>query len=313
MRLRWADRTLPLGENGGKTSLRAQKNGINVRDVIFIVGMGRSGSSALTRVLSLSGAALPLEILPPNYANPTGYWEPAVAVAMNDRFLHERSSSWYDSTLRLQTVAEGAAEREAFIDEIAAFLIDGFEPGGPLVVKDPRISALLPYWTAAAEAAGLQPAIIHNFRRPDDVAMSLACRDALEAGQSESLWLKYNLVSERDGRPFRRVFVSYEALMSDWRRVATRCIDGLGIDLAVRPGSAVSEFLSPELHHHASLAELRSGPERGGLAGRTYALLRDAEDADGDSAAFDAAFHEFAASFAPPSERLPLTRPANVA
>jgi hypothetical protein len=283
-----------------------------VRDVIFIVGMGRSGSSALTRVLSLSGAALPLEILPANFANPTGYWEPAVAVAMNDRFLRDRSSSWYDCTLRLQTIAAGAGERAAFIDEIAAFLVDGFEPRGPLVVKDPRISALLPYWTAAAAAAGLRPAVIHNFRRPDDVAMSLACRDALEAGQSESLWLKYNLVSERDGRPYRRVFVSYEALMSDWRRVATRCIDGLGVDLGVRSDSAVSEFLSSDLHHHASLAELRAGPDRSGLAARTYGLLRDAEEAGSDSGAFDAAFHEFA-SFGAPHEFGPRTQEQSVA
>jgi hypothetical protein len=257
--------------------------------------MGRSGSSALTRVLSLSGAALPLQTLPPNFANPTGYWEPAASVALNDRVLRERSSSWYDPTLRLQTTVVGARER-AFVEEAAAILADGFEPDGPLVVKDPRISALLPYWTAAAVQAGFRPKIIHNFRRPDDVAMSLACRDELSAADSNALWLKYNFVPERDGRPYPRVFVSYEALMTDWRRVATHCIRGLGLGLTVRAGSAVSDFLSLALQHHASPPDRPVEPNPDGLLARTYRLLREAEETGGDPAAFDAGFRDLVLS-----------------
>jgi hypothetical protein len=40
-----------------------------VRDAIAVVGMGRSGTSAL----ALCGGAMPLQLLPPNLGSPTGY------------------------------------------------------------------------------------------------------------------------------------------------------------------------------------------------------------------------------------------------
>src|ERR1700730_14533830 len=101
--------------------------------------MGRSGSSALTRVLSLCGAALPLRVLPANYGNPTGYWEPALAVEINDRFLDGYASSWYDSSLRLQLPRGPSHEAATLIEQAASLLADSFETSGPIVVKEPRI------------------------------------------------------------------------------------------------------------------------------------------------------------------------------
>ena len=48
-------------------------------NIIFILGMGRSGTSALARLLSLCGGRLPDELLPPNDANPTGVVSHGVA------------------------------------------------------------------------------------------------------------------------------------------------------------------------------------------------------------------------------------------
>jgi hypothetical protein len=267
------------------------------RDVVFIVGTGRSGSSALTRVLSLCGAALPKRPLAPNFANPTGYWEPELAVEINDRFLAAHSSSWYDVSPALQLNGVHDPSREAFVAEMTALLSDGFEAGGPIVVKEPRISGLLPYWIKAASAAGLRVKIVHNFRRPDDVAASLAHRDGIPPEHSDALWLKYNLISERDARAFPRVFVAYEDLMNDWRRVATDCIARLGLRLTISDvtASGVDEFLSRDLQHHASPGDRPvAGGE--GLIARTYDLLNAAKHGDAAPAAFDAILAEYVAA-----------------
>ncbi len=50
-------------------------------------GMHRSGTSALTRVLSLLGAALPQHILGAGPGNETGHWEPLRLVGYHDRML----------------------------------------------------------------------------------------------------------------------------------------------------------------------------------------------------------------------------------
>ena|SRR5712692_4834194 len=66
------------------------------RQVLFILGMGRSGSSALTRVLSLCGGSLPEPLLGSGPGNPTGHWEPLDALKMNDEFLMRHGSGWWD-------------------------------------------------------------------------------------------------------------------------------------------------------------------------------------------------------------------------
>jgi hypothetical protein len=61
--------------------------------LLFVLGMGRSGTSALTRVLSLCGAALPPGMLGADAGNPRGYWEPRAALGINERFLYRHGSS----------------------------------------------------------------------------------------------------------------------------------------------------------------------------------------------------------------------------
>lgn len=263
-----------------------------MRDAIFVVGTGRTGSSALARVLGLCGGALPLRTLPANFANPTGYWEPELSVALNDRFLEAHGSSWHDATLRLQLGSVEQREADGLVRDASFLLALAFESHGPLVIKDPRISALLPYWTEAAHRAGMRTTIVHNFRNPEDVAASLASRDGLSRAESDALWLKYNLLAERETRAFPRVFVSYEELLGGWEGLVGRCRQELGVALSVTEGRqhAVEAFLSPQQRHHASGAI----DDAAGPVARSYALLRDAQRGRADAAAFDELFAAFA-------------------
>jgi hypothetical protein len=255
--------------------------------------MGRSGTSALTRVLSLCGAALPLKTLPADVANPRGYWEPQGALDLNIAFLSRHHSSWYDDDLELEI----DEEPNGFIDEIASFLAVGFEPEGPLVIKEPRVSALLPFWLEAAARAGLRSTIVHSFRRPDDVASSLRVRDGLSTAQSYALWMKYNLIAERGGRGLPRVFVAFEDLMSDWRPLVARCAEKLSLPLRVdaAAAAAIDEFLESGLRHHASEG-LPLDAGGAGLLLTTYALLNRAKHGGVDGRAFDALLAEYAES-----------------
>ena len=57
------------------------------RTGVLVLGMHRSGTSALTRLLNLHGAALGDELMPARCDNPTGFWEHSAAVAIHERLL----------------------------------------------------------------------------------------------------------------------------------------------------------------------------------------------------------------------------------
>ncbi len=79
--------------------------------ILFVLGMARSGTSALTRVLSLCGAALPAGLLGATADNPRGYWEPRAVIHLNEAILRRRGSSAYDLTLRMHEESAFDPER----------------------------------------------------------------------------------------------------------------------------------------------------------------------------------------------------------
>jgi hypothetical protein len=215
--------------------------------VLFVLGAGRSGTSALTRVLSLCGAASPAGMLGADPGNPLGYWEPRAAVHLNEVILRRNGSAKYDPSLRLQEKrALDAEEKAACIAEIRAFLTT--LPAVPLVViKDPRITALSGVWFEAARQAGFDIAAVIAVRHPQEVIASVGAKTRISPELSSALWLKYVLLAERDTRGLPRVFVEYANLLDDWRREIKRISAALGIDLDTRDERAIEEFLTPDL------------------------------------------------------------------
>ena len=247
----------------------------DAKEILFILGVGRSGTSMLARVLSLCGCALPQSLKDANAANPSGYWEPTEALKLNDAFLFRHGATYFDPTLRLQgELAFAPAERESFIGQIRAFL--GQCPNVPrLVIKDPRIVALFEFWLQAAWREGFQVKVIIPIRHPREVVASLSAWVKAPPELWSALWLKYNLLSEHDSRDLPRVFVDYSSLLSDWRRQVARIEYALKVDLSCADGAAIDAFLTPDLHR-----ERDSGPvvEPFGYSwlAETYAVLTEA-------------------------------------
>ncbi|HEX3549297.1 MAG TPA: sulfotransferase domain-containing protein [Candidatus Elarobacter sp.] len=265
-------------------------------DAIFIVGMHRSGTSALTRVFSLCGGALPARLLPPDAGNPSGYWEPLGAIEVDDAHLRARGSSWYDT----RTAREAEPPDAAHVEGIVDFLSTAYTAPGPLLVKEPRITLLLPAWLAAADTLEMPVRIVHVVRDPFDVAASLAVRNHVGADHALALWLKYNLAGARDARGRRRLFVAYDDVLENWRAVVERCAEELDVSLAIGPETprAVEEHLNPALRHHHGTRPRDAGaadPELVAWAREAYGALRRAA-ARGGEPQLDGAAAGFAAS-----------------
>jgi hypothetical protein len=245
------------------------------KEILFILGVGRSGTSMLARVLSLCGCALPQSLKDANAANPSGYWEPTEALQLNDAFLFRHGATYFDPTLRLQgEVTFPPAVRAAFIGQIRDFLRRC--PDVPrLVIKEPRIVALFEFWLQAAREEGIQVKAIIPIRHPQEVVASLSAWVKSPPELWRALWLKYNLLSEHDSRDLPRVFVEYSSLLSDWRREIARIEHALTVDLSCTDGAAIDAFVSRDLHTQKDAGPVVEPFGYPWLA-ETYAVLSEA-------------------------------------
>lgn len=217
---------------------------------LFVLGMQRSGTSALTRVLSLCGGTLPAALLGANANNPPGFWEPRAALDIDEAILRRHGSGPYDPSLRLQEEgAFRAKEEAACLAEIGQFFTT--LPSAPLVIiKEPRITTLFGMWCEAARRAGFDVMAVIAVRHPQEVLASLAAVNQASPELASALWLKYNLLAEKYSRGLPRVFVDYANLLDDWRREIKRISSALAIDLDFRDEEAIDEFLSEDSRHH---------------------------------------------------------------
>lgn len=241
---------MALGQPGERTGVGGRPT------VLFVIGFGRSGTSALTRVLSLCGTTLPADLLGATSSNPRGYWEPRAVIALNEAILRRSGNSGYDLSLERGAKRHDAAD----IAAIRSFL--STLPAAPVVViKEPKLTAVSDLWFEAARGAGYDVAAVIAVRHPGECIGSVhkRSRRQLYVGSSPELvsawWLKYSLLAERHTRGVPRVFVGYSSLLQDWRAEIKRVSATLEIDLDRQDVEAIEEFLKPDLRHHRA-----SGP-----------------------------------------------------
>lgn len=221
---------------------------------VLVVGMHRSGTSAVTRTLNLLGAALPGDLLlPDDTQNPTGFWESAGIVDSHDRFLAAIGSRW-DDPLPLPASAFTTTAARACHDELVAILHRDLGTAPLFVIKDPRLCRLLPLWRSVLATFGARPLAVLPVRDPSAVAMSLHRRNGFSREKSLALWLIHSLLAEGATRSWPRVFVHYdgfiEAPIKAAQALAARlgCVSPADVERA-RPD--IERFWSRDLCHHA--------------------------------------------------------------
>lgn len=223
---------------------------------MLVLGMHRSGTSALTRALSLYGCALPAELMGGSesnvLSNPIGHWESAPITHFNDQILDSVGSTWRDvNPLPQPFFVEGM--RCDLIKQASSLLEQEFGAASLFVLKDPRISRLMPLWLRALECFKSAAVASFIYRSPREVAGSLLARNEMDGSFAELLWIRYVLDAEYSSREIPRSFVSYDELLRDGPAVIARLGDQLGISWPRQSDRAAMEldrFLSPQDRHH---------------------------------------------------------------
>ena len=139
-------------------------------------------------------------------------------VHAHDAFLRNIGSSWDDVAALPDGAFVSAAARE-LRQELALLLREEYGTSSLFVVKDPRISRLLPLWFAVLAELQVAPVIAVAVRNPLEVAASLKARDGFTTTKSLLLWLRHTLESEQHSRGRPRSFVMYDELLRNWQGV----------------------------------------------------------------------------------------------
>jgi GT2 family glycosyltransferase len=241
------------------------------RQPVLVLGMHRSGTSALARVLQFMGAwpGDDAELLPAHPVdNPTGYCERVDIVVEHDRFLEEIGFAW-DRVAGFDPGAIDPAARQFFVAQIAAIMSRIDTGGRPWLLKDPRLCLLLPLWRELLE----RPAYVVVVRDPSEIAASMyrTHRGGYPTSFLLALWEKYMrlLLDALEGE--RVLFVSYPRLLADAPAESARLAAGLGTlgiaSLHPPADDDLQGFLDPGLRRSAADAALRPTAEQGALYG----------------------------------------------
>jgi hypothetical protein len=258
---------------------------------LVVLGMHRSGTSALTGVLSRCGFSAGKQLMPANEFNAHGYYEDVRLSICLDGLLKGMGRSWYDERILPATWLVSAAAARA-TNELAEVMCAEFDFSQPVVLKDPRLCRLLPVLQSVWRAGGLVPQYVFSLRSPFEVISSLARRDALPAKRAALLYVAHMLDAELQTRNAPRVFVEYHDLLKSWQGVVNHIASTLNIDalqVAQANPSLVSDidaFLSPDFNHFDAEQSAPEGVPID-MAVQAYEILRGPLDEKG-LAALDA-------------------------
>ena len=226
---------------------------------LIVLGMHRSGTSSVTRLLNMAGAYFGPEgvATDANDENPKGFWERRDVRQVCDGLLHGGGFDWW----RVADFDADAIPEEIRTERSAAFgqIVYQLDAHRPWVMKEPRLCLLLPVLRPVLEA----PVFVHVVREPIEIAESLATRNDFPVPVGLGLWEAYTRAAfaATTGEP--RVLVGYGELIADPVGTTHRLIEELtsrGVQgLRVPTAGEITAFVSPRLHRQRQASGARDG------------------------------------------------------
>jgi len=275
------------------------------RQLVLVVGVGRSGTSLLSGILGQLGLHIPQPEVNANATNPRGFGEPRWVVDFHTRLLKQRRVTVNDARPAAWADTGRSAESPAVTRELHEWLRGQLDQHGAVVVKDPRTSWFLPLWMRCSSDLGVPPVFVTMLRHPaETLASAQKSYGTWQTPASRAAaWLNVSLETELATRGQRRAFVRYEDLLGDWRGEVDRLGASLDLPLleAIDPARAaqVDAFVDPGLHRHrVRWAELGDVPARlQDMAEDVLAQLEGLAAPGGDTAAAQASLDTARAGF----------------
>jgi len=201
----------------------------NRKELIVVLGMHRSGTSAITRGLQVLGVSLGERLIPPIEGNNSkGFWEDIEINAFDNEILYSIGSDWFylspveaHHINQLHDTGYFLRAVELLRKKVAGTEIFAF--------KDPRVTKLLPFWKEVFRHCQIDVNYVLALRHPLSVVKSLAKRDCFAAEHGYLLWLGHTLESLIGSAGKNRVLVDYDRMMQSPDHELSRMATAFGL------------------------------------------------------------------------------------
>jgi hypothetical protein len=157
------------------------------REVIVVLGVGRSGTSLLMQILASLGVGGSKEMMPPNASNPEGFHEDINVVNVHKQLYKDLNASpiipltqnWMNEKVTKQALVR--------LKEITSNELERNK--GVWCFKDPRTSTFLPLWIKLFNQLKIVPKFIFAVRKPSSVIQSFKSQYNDDESYSELVYL----------------------------------------------------------------------------------------------------------------------------
>ncbi len=190
---------------------------------IIVLGMHRSGTSAITRLVNMMGAYIGPENLigQPALDNLKGFWERHDVRTLNDKILKALGGNWcHYVEPDIEKLSDSDLE---IFKKLAKTIVFNLDTHRPWVLKDPRLCLLFPFWRTLLEV----PICLIVYRPPLDVAFSIKRRNQFPLSVGIALWEFYQRHALMASEGLPRILVRYADLIKDPVMETTRLYTAL--------------------------------------------------------------------------------------
>lgn len=208
---------------------------------IIVLGMHRSGASALAQAIGRLGASRG------DTARLAAGGENVPLRRLNDALLEAAGGAW-DAPPAGADWLSGAAAR-ALAERAARTLTAELGSTGVAVWKDPRTSLTLPFWL---EHLTEEPVVVLVHRHPAEVVASLQSAGVTGSAHAFALWERYNAAALSAATGLPTIVLDYGQVMAFPGEAAAflaKALGRWGVELPHDP-AATDVGLAPALRHH---------------------------------------------------------------
>lgn len=230
-----------------------------IRPGVIILGMHRSGTSALGGLINKMGLKTGGPLIQAAEDNEKGFFE-RIDVVLQDDYLMQRQSVHYSHNTYKYDPLIGVKH---ILNDDGTFFKEGSrglsflnnQNNYPWMLKDPRLCITLRTWLPFLNFI---PAILFTYRHPMDVSLSLNKREfeRFAVNKGLRLWYVYNKRAIVQSQDMCRVVTSHRHVMQQPKLELDRIYEelrGCGVDVPHKLDDAeISSFIDIKLQHGRS-------------------------------------------------------------
>ncbi len=228
----------------------------HAKNVFAVLGISRSGTSAIARSLKACGIDLGSNLLAGDERNPKGFYEDAdILYKINRGVSHALDDPWMTvGSLDKASIAEHPILKN-YRNYAINLLQERLAKTAYWGFKDPRTTSILPFWQSVFDAIPVNDHYVIALRNPLAVAYSNKKFANLDLEVGMMLWLIHSFAAVEGTYNKKRVVISYEAMLQDAPKQLQRIHTAFSLPFSLATPEVEqyqNEFLDKSLSHYAA-------------------------------------------------------------